>query len=261
MKRILCAGVFLSVIVVPNADPASAVVIRHDVADSSYRANAEDYPFLFALYRSREGFRDCVATVISDRWALTAAHCTEDKPFVQGMARGGFEVEVSGRMVMIDRVERHPATEDGKPVDLALLRFAKSVPHIRPAQIYRANDELGRDVLLPGWGTTGNGRLGLGSSDGIFRVAENRVDRAEGGWLTWVFDTPTSGRALALEGINGPGDSGGPALVMTSRGWATIGVSSGQRTYGRPEGIYGAEELYVRLHDHLGWIDRLTRGS
>ena len=241
------------------AAPASAIVIRHDVPDSAYRANASDYAFLFPLYRSKEGYGDCIATLIAPEWALTAAHCTEDKGFTEAVARGGYPIEVAGRKTAIVQVERHPDS-GGRPVDLALLRLSEPVSQIRFVALYRTADELGREVLLPGWGDPGDGLAGLGKADGHFRIAENRIDRAEAGLLTWVFDTPTGGRALPLEGISGPGDSGGPALVMTPHGWAIIGVSSAQRTFGRPEGLYGAEELYVRVSDYAAWIDSKTRG-
>lgn len=254
MKRHLCASL-LCLISISSAD---AIVIRHDAQETAYLADASQFPFLFPLYRSKEGYGDCIATLIAPRWAVTAGHCTEDKPFTEGISKGGYKVEIDGRPAIIDRVERHPPREGGRGVDLALLRFKQRVEHVRPIQVYRNTDEVGREVLLPGWGTPGNGRDGLGKDDGKFRIAENRVDRAYDGILTWVFDSPTSGRALGLEGVNGPGDSGGPALIMTPKGWATIGVSSGQRTFGRPEGLYGAEESYIRLSDYAEWIDQLT---
>ena len=118
-------------------------------------------------------------------------------------------------------------------------------------------------MLLPGWGRTGNGLTGLQPADGRFRVAENRVDAATSRLLVWEFDDPRglAGRAVPREGISGPGDSGGPALVMTPQGWAVIGVSSGQRTFGRAEGLYGAEEEYVRVSSFAAWIDRTVAGS
>lgn len=244
------------------AAPLAANVIRHDVEDGAYRASEADFPFLFALYRSRAGHRDCVATLIDRRWAVTAAHCTQDKAFLEALGPGGrgHRVEIGAESFTVDRVERHPPGSDGRAVDLALLRLSRPVTHVKPIAISREADELGRVVLLPGWGTTGDGLKGVGKADGLFRVVENRVDAAGRGVLVWEFDDPRSGigRALPLEGINGPGDSGGPALVMTPRGWRTIGVSMGQRTFGRPEGSYGNEEIYVRLSEYAAWIDGFT---
>lgn len=130
-----------------------------------------------------------------------------------------------------------------------------------PLPIYREADERGREILIPGWGGTGNGLKGLGSEDGLFRVAENRIDAARDGFLIFQFDDPRSGtgRALALEGISGPGDSGGPVLIMTPSGLKVAGIGSAQRTYGRAEGLYSADEYYVRVSDHAAWIDSVAR--
>lgn len=152
---------------------------------------------------------------------------------------------------------RHRGGENAPAVDLALVRFTAPVAAVEPVDLYRAADERGRIVLLPGWGGVGDGLAGLGPEDGLFRVAENRVDAARDGWLIWQFDDPRSGtgRALALEGISGPGDSGGPALIMTPQGLAVAGIGSAQRTYGRAEGLYGADEYFVRVSDFVPWIE------
>jgi hypothetical protein len=42
---------------------------------------------------------------------------------------------------------------------------------------------------------------------------------------------------------------------MTPRGLAVAGVGSAQRTYGRPEGLYGADEYFVRISDFVPWIE------
>lgn len=244
---------FIAILAVLSATPVQAIIIRHDVPDSAHRADGSRFPFLFPLYRSKEGFGDCIATMIAARWAVTAAHCTEDKALTDGVAKGGYEVTVAGRRTSVVAVARYPM----KSVDLALVRLANRIDLGQPIQIYRNADETGRDVLLPGWGDPGTGRFGVGKADGVFRIAENRVDLAADGLLRWTFDTPSSGRALALEGISGPGDSGGPALIMTPTGWATVGVSSAQQTHGRAEGLYGAEEIYVRLSAHAAWIDSI----
>ncbi len=241
---------------------AHGIVIRHDVEPDAYLASEAGFPQLFALYRTKEGHRDCIATLIAPQWAVTAAHCTEDAPFVAAVAASGHKVEASGAEAMIDRVVRHPEGENGRTVDLALVHLSAPVA-VQPMQVYRASDEFGRTVLLPGWGGSGNGLDGLAPGDGLFRIAENRIDAARDGWLIWEFDDPRSGtgRALAMEGISGPGDSGGPALVMTPHGLAIAGVSAAQRTYGRAEGLYGADEYYVRLSDYAGWIDSIVNES
>ncbi len=241
---------------------AQSIVIRHDVSDSAYLADERDHPAVFALYRSPNGGRDCVATLIDERWAVTAAHCT-GKRIVEatGAGKPGYRVEIAGKEAWIDRLVLHPDSAMTRPpnpkwTDVALLRFAKPVIGVRPVALHDRKDEVGKTVVLPGWGRLGNGVDALTGEDGRFRIAHNRVDSASDLYIDWKFDDPRQGRAVKLEGISGPGDSGGPARGRKGRGWATLGVSSHQRTFGGPEGRYGVVERYVRISAVLPWIRR-----
>jgi secreted trypsin-like serine protease len=242
------------------APVAQAIVIRHDIPDAAYLARESEFPALFALYRTRAGHRDCIATVISERFAITAAHCTENARLTAAASPGGagYAVDISGVPNRVLEVVRHPARANGAAPDFALLRLADPVRHVAPIPLHRDSQETGRIVLIPGWGGFGNGETGLGAPDGRFRVAENRIDSAEDGRLLWTFDAPSTGKALTLEGISGPGDSGGPALIRTPSGLEIAGVSSAQRTGDGPEGVYGVTEVFVRVSDYAAWISDRT---
>ncbi len=237
---------------------AGGIVIRHDIPDAAYLAKESDFPAVFNIYRTKAGHKECVATLISDRWAVTAAHCAREEQLLEDVALAGkgYAVEVAGIRASIDKVIHHPGDGAGRAPDIALLRFTSPVSHVAPLTLYRDREERGRIVVIPGWGGTGNGKCGLGLEDGLFRVAENVVDRAEEGRLRWRFDAPgPNSTALTLEGISGPGDSGGPALIKTPNGWAVAGISSAQDTMGGAEGLYGVEEVFVRVSEFAQWMD------
>jgi hypothetical protein len=247
---------------------AAAIVIRHDRPDAAYQADPSRFPALFALYRSAAGHRDCIATLIAPQWALTAAHCTEEAALQAALRAtpdqpdGGYAVEIAGREHRVVAVVRAPKRLLRAAPDLALMRLANAVSGVEPLPLYRRDDEVGREVVLPGWGGSGDGVTGLGRADGRFRLARNRVEQASGERLTWTFSDPHSeAGALPLEGISGPGDSGGPALVEVDGQWWVAGVSSSQRTHGGPEGLYGVEEVYVRVSSLANWIDSVIAGS
>lgn len=242
------------------AAPVAAIVKRHDIPDAAYLARESDYPALFALYRTKAGHRDCIATLIAPQWAVTASYCTDSKKLVEatGEDGSGYEVEIAGRTARIDRLVRHPGKWQERDPDIALLHLAEPVAGVRPIPLYRADDEVGRVVVMPGWGGSGDGEKGLVPEDGLFRVAENIVAGTHGKWVFWGFDKPGGeARSLTLEGISGPGDSGGPALIMTQEGYAIAGVSSQQDTKDGPEGVYGVDEYFVRVSAVAEWIDQV----
>lgn len=103
MRPLLCVSV-----AAVFATAAPAIVIRHDLEQSAYLASESRFPQLFALYRTKKGHRDCIATLISPLWAVTAAHCTEDASFIRSLEGAGYEVDFGGRRAVLDRVIHHP---------------------------------------------------------------------------------------------------------------------------------------------------------
>ena len=60
----------------PIVFPASAeaIIRRHDLDDTEYVVDAEEYPALVDLL----AVGDCIATLIAPKWLITAAHCAEN---------------------------------------------------------------------------------------------------------------------------------------------------------------------------------------
>jgi|CXWL01.1.fsa_nt_gi hypothetical protein len=240
------------------ATPSVAIVVRHDVEQAQFYADPADYPAVFGLLRTRRGFWDCPAILIAPRWAVTAGHCASAPRITDGMRSGSYAVDIGGRANAIDRIAPYPGG-----ADIALLHLSSPVTDIAPAPLYEGSDELGKTVVMLGWGDAGDGVQGIVGPDGQFRRATNVIDQAEGDIVSWTFSDPRAAHSdvTALEGISGPGDSGGPALIEVSGAWRLAGISSGQDPMGHARGSYGVREFYVRISAVRAWIVQTTRGQ
>lgn len=148
--------------------------------------------------------------------------------------------------------------------DIALIQLNQSVCDIPPLTLYSDFDEAEHDLTFVGWGDYGNGITGVEGADGQLRTATNRIEQVDDQWLIFQFDEPPN--AMQLEGISGPGDSGGPALIKTAKGLQVAGISSTQcseaeyyqrdnwQEFEGEEGIYGVWEYYTRVSKYISCI-------
>lgn len=241
---------------------SNGIIVRHDVAPGKYEIRNSDFPAVF--YLEQQGLRRiCGATVIHDRWAITAAHCIYETSLGSTIENGRvFVVKVGGKIRKIDTVTLHPAitNKESPEVDLALLRFedASSIP--LPISVNRESNEEGKIVTLVGWGYFGLGTTGRQYNDGAKRRAHNKISQAES-TLRFIFDDPRirGSGSLPIEGSLGLGDSGGPALIEAEGEYQIAGVAIGEvggyEYSEETQGKYGAVAVYERISLHIDWIE------
>jgi Trypsin len=246
--------------------PGQAIVVRHDRDEQDFLNLGKHFPSTVTLRRAdgRSGLGD-EGTLIAARWVLTAAHvATELGP--------GDLVEIHGKIHRIKRVVCQPDwhKDADMQTDIALVQLATPVTDVVPARPYSGTDEEGMIATFVGRGGIGTGLTGPLTEDRRIRAATNRVEstrdvfpaiakHAEGSQLRFRFDAPGDPHVTLLEGISGPGDSGGPAYIKRRGVLYVIGVSSGQdnRPTNHQQGRYGVFEYYVRVSHFSDWIHRV----
>lgn len=232
-----------------TAQPSAAIIVRHDRPDADYIELGASYTTVIVHMNTHEpgGPPDGFGTLISPLWVATAAHIAE-------IIKPGHRLTVASSEAEAEEILLHPDW-DGGAHDIALVRLTQPATEGRPVSLYRGRDEVGQLIVVAGSGDTGTGISGPTGNDGKLRAARNLIDEASERWLKFRFDPPDS--ALEMEGISGPGDSGGPALLRSEDALYLVGVGSGQSTRatdGR-EGLYGVVEYYTRVSSYLPWID------
>ena len=235
------AGPLIAVVLMVAAvSPAHAMIIRHDVDDDEYLQAENAYPAVFDVFEGRGG----VATLVAPQWALTVGHVGQDIP-------QGHQVTIAGQSYTVKRVILHPDWEI-RHLEMALVELDRPIEGVDPIPLYNQGDEQGQIVTFVGRGDSGTGLTGPVSRDHRLRAATNRVERTEGSMLVFRFDAPGDENVTPLEGISGPGDSGGPAFLETADGLRLAGLSVASS--GRPKGRYGVWEFYTRVSPEVQWV-------
>lgn len=234
------------ILLVCTAQSGKTIIIRHDTNVADHIALAERYPAVCH-------FPDGEGTLIDTEWVVTAAHVALGLRRVQERGQS-VTVMCAGMIYHIDTIVVHP---EFRPInhDIALVRLQNPVKSVTPVPVCTSVDP-GAMITIVGRGDFGTGLTGPVSMDKILRAATNLIDGLDEQWLWFDFDNPFAADVTALEGVSGPGDSGGPAFVDQYGKTYLAGISSHQRSDGKP-GRYGAVEYYTRVTQYIAWINEV----
>ncbi|XP_034250849.1 uncharacterized protein LOC117651154 [Thrips palmi] len=252
-----------------------------------------EFPWAARLgYRARGevSFR-CGGALISDRYVVTAAHCTEgrQKPVVVRLGEHDAESEVdcstvSGRKVCagpavdvdVEEVIEHPEYEKNakKPTglwnDIALIRLKRPVDFsdsVKPICLPFAFPTGPDDAPVPGdasqtvvgWGRISQDEFGESSRYLLkLRLREMDHDLCQEKYKTYP-NRVDSQRQVCAIGRNGQdvchGDSGGPLSSVVSQGGRIHAVLKGVVSFGPNVcATNGVPGVFSRVTHYLPWI-------
>ncbi|KPJ15232.1 Serine protease snake [Papilio machaon] len=229
-----------------------------------------EFPHMVALgYPEGDGYNFmCGATLLSDTFVLTAAHCVDTidqiKPAIArlGVVELGSTARNNETDVDVAEIIVHPNyTRRYKYHDLSLIRLSKRVEYssvLSPACLYTSLQDPTVPLTITGWGktsTTRNVRSNMLLKAKVSIVGREKCNENYSMWRK--LPNGISNEQLCAGDPQGlrdtcQGDSGGPLQALTEADghYRVVGVTSFGRGCGSP-----VPGVYTRLALYLDWIE------
>ncbi len=261
---------------------AFAVVIRDDTPDSLYRHLGSRAAFASVGRVDIDyghGYQPIgTATLYGADRVVSAAHV-----FDSNSLRGAVGVRINfgrGRIAQIDFttprvININPRYNSSTLRDDISVVFLPAPFSVKTARLYNGSRVRKNTTLtFVGYGDTGTGLTGSNTFSIAKRGGQNTLGSYYMGGRAFEVDFDRPGHAgyssfgssspLRLEGLIGPGDSGGSVWIQRGRKWRLIGINDyGLDWYpnGRGNGIendYGDHSGFVYVPKYHAWMASLT---
>ncbi|KAK3083387.1 hypothetical protein FSP39_021367, partial [Pinctada imbricata] len=212
-------------------------------------ADINEFPWQASL-QTTSGFHFCGASLISQQWLVTAAHCVDGDSLLEilhSIVHIGRKYQVMLEYLAINL--QHPNYGSGAgayPNDIALLRLSSSVStssnSIGIISLASGNgDYAGQTCTITGWGRTSSG------SPNTLQKVDMKVMTNSACKNTWGSNIISSHVCIENSGASAcSGDSGGPLVC----GGTLVGATS----WGHYQCDTRYPSVYTRISSFRDWI-------
>ncbi|CAG9805162.1 unnamed protein product [Chironomus riparius] len=242
---VLCALVALAFATPLREDFESRIV-------GGTNANIADIPWQVSL-RTLANFHFCGGSIISNRWIVTAAHCTVGRAGNSiNVVVGTATLNAGGVTHRSNRIINHPSYNANTIAnDVSVVETATAIAFTTNARAIPMNSATiggGQSAVVSGWGgTTVDGGASPNTLQRLTKTTLTNADcrsRHSTANAAFVFDHKICTFTRAGQGIC-QGDSGGP-LTLNGQ---LIGIVSWNIPCAR-----GFPDAYDRISSHRSWI-------